>query len=257
VTEGALEGRVALVTGGSRNIGLAIARRFAAAGADLVITARTPETLTAVAADIRATTGRRVLAVAGDAAEPDDIDRLASRALEEFGGVDVVVNNALTSVGSTDSVLDADDAVWEASMRGYVQGPLRLLRRLMPSITARGHGSVINIVSTAGFVPIAGLAPYGVMKAAMWSLTRYLASDLAPEVRVNALCPGTTSQDGGIYKEGWRALLPLVPMARMGTAGESAGAALFLASDAASYTTGQVIFTDGGRVGLAGSRPVL
>jgi NAD(P)-dependent dehydrogenase (short-subunit alcohol dehydrogenase family) len=87
----------------------------------------------------------------------------------------------------------------------------------MQSIAARGHGSVINIVSTAGFVPIAGLAPYGVMKAAMWTLTRYLASDPAPEVRVNALCPGTTSQDGGIYKEGWRALLPLVPMARMGT----------------------------------------
>jgi len=121
--------------------------------------------------------------------------------------------------------------------------------------------TTVTVVSTSGFVPVEGVAPYGVMKAAMWTLTRYLASELAPLVRVNALCPGTTSPNGqdaevAQWQADWQRLLPRVPMARMGSAKESASAVLYLASDMSSYVTGQVIFSDGGRVNLAGTRPL-
>jgi NAD(P)-dependent dehydrogenase (short-subunit alcohol dehydrogenase family) len=248
-----LNGRVAVITGATRNIGLATAREFARAGADLVISARSADTLHQVAAELEELGPGRVVPVTGDVTVADDLDRLASSALDSFGGVDVLVNNALV-VMEHDSILDASDTEWEKGLRGYIQGPLRLIRTLAPSMAERGQGSIVNLVSTAGFMPVAGLGAYGVMKSAMWTLTRYLAAELAPQIRVNAVCPGTTSPDGTTEgRETWERLIKIVPLRRMGGPEESAKPVLFLASSASSYTTGQVIFVDGGRVGLGGA----
>jgi len=252
VADQPLEGRTALVTGASKNIGRAIALELALAGADVVITGRDPMRLDAAAAEMRSLApGRRILPVAGDAANPDVLDHLAAEALRELGGIDVLVANAVFAEDQVAPIVDSPPELWDRGMRGFVLGPLRLIRALHPRMAQRGHGSIITILSTAGFTPIPGRGAYGVMKSAMWTMTRYLAMELAPEVRVNALCPGTTSEDGQLREDnGW--LIPAVPLGRMGRAAELAQTALFLSSDASSYTTGQVVFCDGGRVSLAG-----
>jgi NAD(P)-dependent dehydrogenase (short-subunit alcohol dehydrogenase family) len=111
----------------------------------------------------------------------------------------------------------------------------------------RDGGSIINVVSGSGFQPSPNLGAYGVSKAALWMMTRYLAAEAAPAIRVNALCPGITSPDGQPEHLAHRQLLPLVPMRRLGRADEMVGAAIYLASDAASYTTGEILFVNGGR----------
>jgi NAD(P)-dependent dehydrogenase (short-subunit alcohol dehydrogenase family) len=245
-----------VITGASRNIGSAIAREFALAGADLVVSSRTRSDLDDIAADLRQRSGRRVVPVAADVSDTDAMAELAAQTLGAFDRVDVVVNNALLVAKSpllaqpeARSVVTAPRALWEEGFDGYIHGPMRLLHGLLPAMPDPG-GSVINVISTAGFRIVDGLGVYGVTKAAMWSLTRYLAAELAPGIRVNALCPGTTSPDGEVEVEAHRPLLEKVPMKRMGAATEAAKAALFLAGDASSYTTGQVLFVDGGRVAL-------
>jgi NAD(P)-dependent dehydrogenase (short-subunit alcohol dehydrogenase family) len=110
-----------------------------------------------------------------------------------------------------------------------------------------GHGSIINLLSGSGFLPTPKLAAYGTSKAALWMLTRYLALEGAPDVRANAICPGVVTESGLPRSDSQRLLLEQVPMKRMGHPSEIAGAAVYLASDAASYTTGEVIFVNGGR----------
>lgn len=248
-----LTGRVAIITGATKNIGYATAKLFADAGAELVLTARTAERLTAVAEEIGERSGRAVLAVPGDVTDVSSMDALAAAALERFGGVDIIVNNAFVGMGHQPT-LDTPADIWLDGLRGYIEGPQRLLRALHDSMRTRGRGAVVNMVSTAGFSPVAGLGAYGILKAAMWSSTRYLAREMAPHIRVNAVCPGTTREgaDPG-ENEIWKSVLPTVPLQRMAWPEETAAAALFLASDAASYTTGQVVFVDGGRVSLSGA----
>ena len=248
-----LTGRVALVTGATKNIGLAIAREFAQAGADLVITARTRDRLESVADELRGLGSGRVLPVAGDIGVAADVDDLAAAALAEFDGVDIVVNNALVDMGHQ-TLFETPPETWDNGLRSYIRSPVQLVKSLHPAMASRGHGSVINLVSTAAFMPVASLGAYGVMKASMWAMTRYMASELAPHVRVNALCPGTTSETASAGDNArWNAVLPFVPLKRMATPDETARSALYLASDMSSYTTGQVIFVDGGRVGLFGA----
>ncbi len=253
-----LEGQVALITGVSKNIGFATATAFARAGADLVVSSSTEDTLQQAADTLREQTGRRVLAVVADVRDPAAMADLGNEGLSMFGCVDVVMNNALLVAKSplqqTDSgrsVLDAPIELWADGIDGYLHGPLALLRTLVPVMRESGRGSIINVLSTAAFRIVDGLGVYGVTKAAMWSLTQYLAAELAPDVRVNAICPGTVSASGEVELAGHRPLLAKVPMRRMGSAAECASAALFLASDASSYITGQVIGVDGGRVALS------
>ena len=248
-----LTGRVAVITGATKNIGFATAKLFAEAGALLVLTARTADRLAAVANEIEQRSGRTVLAMPGDVTDLTSMDTLAAAALDRFGGVDIVVNNAFVDMGHQPMV-DASSEIWSDGLRGYIEGPHRLIRALRESMTAGGRGAVVNMVSTAAFSPLATLGAYGVMKAAMWSATRYLARELAPSIRVNAVCPGTTREgaDPG-ESEVWRSILPTVPLQRMGRPEETAAAALFLASGASAYTTGQVLFVDGGRVSLSGA----
>ena len=246
-----LDGKVAIVTGASRNVGLEIARTFAAAGAAVVMTARDADRLGARATEVRDETGAAVLPVAADVTSAEDTDRLVSRVLDAYPQVDVLVNNAYAS-GSTfgTHVLDIEDEAWDITFRANVLGPFRLCRGFGKGMLAGRGGAIINVLSGSAFQPTRQNAPYGSTKAALWAMTRYLAVELAPDVRVNALVPGLTISDTGGPPAGpvVDSLLAMVPMGRAGRPEEVARAALYLASDAASYTSGTALFVNGGRL---------
>ncbi|RTL68634.1 MAG: SDR family oxidoreductase [Pseudonocardiaceae bacterium] len=239
-----LDGSTALITGASRNIGRAIATAFAQAGADLILVARDAARLARVAEAIGNGTGVFVDYVAADIAEPWGVDAVLDAVADV--PVDILVNNAHT-VGGAARIVSATDAVWESVLATNLWAPLRLARRLVPRMEAAGAGCVINLVSGSGLLPTPELGPYGVSKAALWMLTRYLAVEAAPTVRVNALCPGLVSEDGEPRNESHRAIIASVPMGRVGRPEEIAGAAVYLASQAASYTTGEMLVVNGGR----------
>jgi NAD(P)-dependent dehydrogenase (short-subunit alcohol dehydrogenase family) len=243
-----LAGRVAVVTGASRNIGFAIAELFARHGASLVVNSMNVDALEDVAEHLRSIGDGKVVVAAGDVCDPATTTKIIDAALGDLGGADIIVNNALIDGGRDGfTLLDAPRSAWDRQLGGYLHTPLRLAAALAPSMTARGHGSIVNVVSGAAFTPMSGMATYGVTKATMWAMTRHLAKELAPDIRVNALCPGTTSASGELELEAMRPLVARVPLERLGTAAETAKAALFLASDGSSYTTAQLLFVDGGR----------
>jgi NAD(P)-dependent dehydrogenase (short-subunit alcohol dehydrogenase family) len=248
-----MTGRTALVTGGTGVIGNAIARALAAAGADAIIVARRREPLEAAADALSAETGRRVVALTADVGDPSSVGQLVATASDLFPTIDVLVNNTF-AIGGERPIVDLELDDWEEPWRVNVMGPFLLSRACARQMMAGDGGSIVNILTTAAFLPLSPMAPYGVTKAALWAMTRYLAKECAPKVRVNAVCPGTTSADGAVTFASWYTALPQVPLGRMGLADETARAVVFLASDAASYTTGQNLFVDGGRVNcLAGS----
>jgi NAD(P)-dependent dehydrogenase (short-subunit alcohol dehydrogenase family) len=242
-----LDDKVAVVTGASQGIGAAIARGLAEAGADLLLVARRADVLEGVADHLRADTGRRVETLVADVTSPDTPGRIAARVHDTWSGLDVLVNNAYSSGGVLAPVLELDDEVWDDVLTANVLAPFRLCRELVPLMAGREGASVVNVVSGSGFLPSPGIGAYGVSKAALWMLTRQLAVELAPDVRVNALCPGIVSPDGQPAHQAHLDLLPLVPMRRLGRPEEMAGAVVYLASPAASYTTGEVVFANGGR----------
>ena len=242
-----LDGRTALVTGASRNIGAAISRTFAEAGARLVLNARDAGPLEAHAAALRERFGGAVTAIAADLSQPAERERLIDAARQAAGGIDVLVNNAAAG-GRPDRGLATTPAMWAAAYEVNVAAPFELCRAFIPAMTQRGRGAVINVLSTAAFAVVPPMLAYGATKAALWTMTKYLARECAPAVRVNAVCPGTVQEGGGLKVPSWAQLLPLTALGRVGEPDEVAAAALFLASDASSYTTGQVVFVDGGRV---------
>ncbi len=187
-----LDGKVAVVTGASQGIGAAIAQAFAEAGADLLLVARRHGALTEFADKLRAGTGRQVVTVVADVTAGDTPTLIAERARATWSGIDVLVNNAYSSGGVLGPVLDLEDTVWDDVLAANVIAPFRLCRELVPLMAGRSGSSVINVVSGSGFLPSPGIGAYGVSKAALWMLTRQLAGELAPDVRVNALCPGTS-----------------------------------------------------------------
>ena len=255
-----LDGQVALVTGASKNIGAAIAGSFARAGADVLMVARGEERLAAVADRIRQQApDRRIELATADVGDAEALEALVAHAHEAFGRVDTLVNNAFDAgLDENANVLDTTDETWERLVTRNLLGPLRLTRALARGMIERGSGNVINLVSGSGLLPNSApghlpaptMAPYGVTKGALWTLTRYLAAELAPQIRVNALCPGLTSEDGGMrVEEPYERLLRsgAVPLNRIARPEEVAGAAVYLASPAASYTTGEILVCNGGR----------
>ena len=242
-----LDGRTALISGASRNIGAAISRAFAEAGAGLVINARTQDALDTCAFELRERYGVPVLAVAADLSQAAERGRLIETIAAAGLEIDVLVNNA-TSGGRPDSGLATTDQQWRDALEVNVTTPFELCRAFVPGMQARGWGSVINVLSTAAFAVVPPMLAYGAMKSALWTMTRYLARECAPAVRVNAICPGTIQEGGALKVPSWSKLLPLTALNRVGDPDELACAALFLASDAGSYTTGEVVFVDGGRV---------
>jgi NAD(P)-dependent dehydrogenase (short-subunit alcohol dehydrogenase family) len=255
-----LDGRTAIVTGVGPGIGANVATAFALAGANVVMSARTNDRMAQVQSDIEGQ-GGTAISVLCDVGVEDDLQRLVDAAHDAFGSVDVLFNNAASSMQAPRATnLDNTDEDWLSCFEVNVLGPFRLARMLVPEMKARGKGSIINVITTAAYTVIVPQIAYGCTKAALAMMTRYLAKECAPEVRVNALCPGTTAPVGFPASEAtgpMAGVMPYVPMGRVGSAEEHIGAALFLASDASSYTTGQVTFVDGGRVNTLGGTALL
>lgn len=245
----ALAGRHALVTGASRGIGRSMAIRFAEEGADVAITARSAENLADVAEAVRAA-GAQCTVIAVDVTAPDAAARIVEESLSGLGALDVLVNNAGGN-NFMSSVADMRYSGWEKAIELNLNSIVRLMQAALPSMIASGNASIINVASVAGALSAPYMAHYGAAKAALISLTRSSAVELALQgVRVNALVPGwieTDLTDFARENEGVeRSLIDRVPMKRWGTTGEIANAALFLASDASSFMTGQSLVVDGG-----------
>ncbi|MGY1722253.1 SDR family NAD(P)-dependent oxidoreductase [Blastococcus sp. SYSU DS0533] len=243
-----LEGRVALVTGGSRGLGRAMVRGFAEAGADVVIASRDGAACEAYAEEIRATTGRRALGLGAHAGRWADLDALADAAYDEFGQVDVLVNNAGMSP-LYDSIESLSEELFDKVLAVNLKGPFRLAATVGTRMAAAGRGSIINISSAASQRPKPHVLHYAAAKAALNALTVGLAHALGPAVRVNAILAGTFMTD---VSKAWdeRAFAERAQgfaLRRGGQPEEIVGTALYLASDASSYTTGALLAVDGGQ----------
>lgn len=248
-----LDGKTAIVTGAGPGIGAHVARAYAACGANVVVAARNAERNQALADQIIAD-GGKALAVQCDVGVKADIERLVEASQNAFGTVDILFNNA-TATHIRDEMFDQEDDDWVECMNVNLLAPYRLSRLLVPHMKKKGSGSIINVLSTAGFLVLPPLLAYGCTKAGLTHMTRYLAKECAPEVRVNSLCAGTTTPEGMSAAQATGPIagtIPGVPLGRVGAAREYIGPALLLASDAATYTTGQILFVEGGRVNTMG-----
>ena len=241
-----LTGRVAIVTGGSRGIGLAIARGFARAGARVVVASRKADACAAAVKEIE-TAGGQALAVPTHMGEPAALQSLVDRTLGRFGGIDVLVNNAAN--GLAQPVGEFTLEAWDKSLAVNLRGPVFLTQYALPYLKRSQHASVINVLTAGVFLRSGSVAIYAIGKSGLLAYTRAAADAFAPlGIRVNALAPGTVDTDmtraGGPDHFAWMAKSS--PMGRMADADEMVGPALLLASDAGSYITGQCISADGG-----------
>lgn len=242
-----LTDRVAIVTGAGRGIGAAIARQFAAAGADVVLAARTEAQLDAVAGDVRAL-GRRAVVVPSDVNDNDAVAAIVDRAVDELGRLDVVVNNAGGTMPRP--FLDTSPGYLERSFHFNVTSAFVLSKAAAPHLLATGDGAIVNISSAIGRLRDRGMLAYGTAKAALSHMTRLMAADLAPKVRVNGIAVGSVAtsalesvlDDPQIRDE----MVRRTPLARLGQPEDVARCALYLASPAASYVTGKLVEVDGG-----------
>ena len=242
-----LDGKVALVTGGSKGIGKAIASAYAEAGARVLISSRKQEVLEATASEIRSVTGAQVEVYAANAGDPDAAAACVAHTIETLGGLDILVNNAATNP-YMGQMIDIDlprlDKTYDVNLRGVFVWIQEAWRQHM----AQSGGNVINISSIGGLSVETSIGHYNVTKAALLHLTRSLAKDLAPGVRVNAICPGLVKTDmaKALWESNEDAVAQMVPLARLGEPEDIANAALFLASDAASWMTGSMLVVEGG-----------
>jgi NAD(P)-dependent dehydrogenase (short-subunit alcohol dehydrogenase family) len=245
-----LDGKIALVTGGSKGIGRAIALSLAEAGADVALGARGPEALEKAAREVEER-GRRAVAVPTDVTDPGQCRALIERATTDLGTIDILVNNA----GAAPFLSTFESARmegWDKYFRTTFIGAVYCTHAAAPVLLERGTGSVINVASVAAFIASPGLTYYAAAKAALVSFTKTLAREWAPHgVRVNAIAPGfvetemnAVARQDPSYEESIRSMIPL---GRWGTAEDVAGVARFLASEAASWMTGSVVVIDGGQ----------
>ena len=245
-----LNGKTAVITGGSRGIGRAIALEFAKSGADVVIASRKLNACEAVVKEIEEL-GGRALAVAANAGKPDDLENLVIESLKAFGKIDILVNNAATNphFGAT---LDIERSAWDKTFDVNVNGVFFLTQMACNEWMREHGGVVINIASVAGLKPAPFPGAYCVTKAALIMLTRVLAGELgAFGIRVNAIAPGFIKTDmsravwsSDMFKEHVKTM----PIPRLGETEDIVGAALYLASGASSFVTGETIVIDGGEM---------
>jgi NAD(P)-dependent dehydrogenase (short-subunit alcohol dehydrogenase family) len=243
-----LSGRVALVTGGSKGLGKAMARGLAEAGADVAISSRHEDELAAAAAEIGSGLGVRVATVVADLSRRGEAERLASEALGAFGRIDVLINNAGSN---TPQPIEAiSDATWDALVELNLSSCMALTRALVPGMKERGWGRVVNISSVLGLSSAAGRNAYSATKSGLIGLTRACACDLGRTgVTVNAIAPGPFLTDlpkGLLSPELREEFARMTAMGRWAEPGELVGPVLLLATDAGSYITGETLVVDGG-----------
>ena len=251
-----MDGRKALITGGSKGIGYATAVNFVKAGADVAIVARRPDVLEESRALIAREGKGKVVGIAGDVAKAEDCARIFATAEKELGRVDVLVNNAGTHQNGPFEA--ATDEIWQADFELKLFAAVRLARAAFPKMKAARWGRIINVLNTGAKWPRSGSAPTSVTRAAGMALTKVIANEGAPHnVLCNAVLVGLIQTDqwvrghakenkGRTMEEYLGEMAQRIPMARVGTAEEFANMVLFLASDAGSYVTGTAINIDGG-----------
>jgi len=250
-----LEGRVAIVTGGGRGIGKAIAQGFAKAGAKVAVTSRKINDLEATAAEIEAF-GGVAFPVQSHLGKMEEIDKMVNTVADKFGRVDILVNNAGASPAMA-SVLDSDERLWETIMNLNLKGLYFTSQAVARIMKKQGKGKTINMASVDAFKPEPFVSIYSISKAGVRMITKAFAMELAPfNIQVNTIAPGAISTK--MLDSHWFHLPPeeakaqkaamarMTPMGRIGDPDEIAGAAIYLASDASSYTTGAEIVVDGG-----------
>jgi NAD(P)-dependent dehydrogenase (short-subunit alcohol dehydrogenase family) len=238
-----LEGRVALVTGASRGIGRAIARLFAQAGARVMLSSRRREALEAAARDMPG----EVAVFAAHAGDPEQAQACVRATRERFGALDVLVNNAAANP-YFGPMVEVDLARWQKTVDVNLRGTLVFVQAAWREWMREHGGAVVNVVSTGGIQGDPELGIYNTTKAGAIHMTRLLAAELGPRVRVNALAPGLVKTDfsRALWEGQEESEAARLPLGRLGTPEDLAQAALFLASDLASWITGQVLVVDGG-----------
>ena len=236
------------MTGGSRGLGFAMAKGFAAAGADLVIASRDLDSCRAAAAEIEKI-GRRALPVACHVAHWGQCERLVDEAYAHFGRVDVLVNNAGMSPLAPSSA-ETSEALYDKVLGVNLKGPFRLMSLVGPRMVAGAGGSIVNISSTGSIRPTPNMAPYAAAKAGLNTLTVAFAHEYGPKVRVNCIMSGPfhtdVSKAWSRSEEFTRHARASFALGRAGEPDEIVGAAIYFASDASSFTTGAVLRVDGG-----------
>jgi NAD(P)-dependent dehydrogenase (short-subunit alcohol dehydrogenase family) len=242
-----LTGRVAVVTGGSRGIGRAIVEAFAAAGADVVVASRKVDNCEEVARKVEADTGRRAVAVGVHVGRWDECDRLADAVYAEFGRCDILVNNAGMSP-LYDSLESITEDYFDKVTGVNLKGPFRLASVIGARMAAADGGSIINVSTVGSLRPGATELVYACAKAGLNALTIGLAEAYGPKVRANAILPGAVLTD---IADAWTPeqrenVGRTIPMRRAGVAADFAGTALWLASDASAWVTGELVRVDGG-----------
>jgi NAD(P)-dependent dehydrogenase (short-subunit alcohol dehydrogenase family) len=241
-----LDGKVALVTGGTRGIGRAIAEAYVAAGAAVCVLARKPDELSETLEALTAQ-GGRATSYAGSAGDPEAIGACVQHCMGELGSLDILVNNAGTNP-SFGPLIDIEPKAMRKILEVNLEGPLLLAQAAWRAWMKDHGGVIVNVSSTGGIRPSIGIGMYNTSKAALIHLTRQLAGELGPMVRVNAIAPGLvkTFFARALYEHDEEGLARRFPMKRLGIPDDIAGAALFLASDASSWLTGDVLVVDGG-----------
>lgn len=237
-----LDGKTALVTGGSRGIGKAIAKAFADSGADVMITSRKAESCEAAADEIGC------IWEAGHVGKPEDAERVVGACIERLGGVDILVNNAGTNpyAGPT---IDVDVPRWDKTFEVNLTAPLVWSQLVWNRYMKENKGVIINISSVGGMATNAHLGVYDITKAALIHLTKQLGAELAPQVRVNVICPGLIKTDFAkfLWEDGkGEEVAQIYPLKRLGEVEDIAAAATYLAAESGSWITGQSIVLDGG-----------
>jgi NAD(P)-dependent dehydrogenase (short-subunit alcohol dehydrogenase family) len=241
-----LSGRVAMITGGTRGLGLAMARAYAQAGAELVVVSRKADACRQVADALRAE-GAKAAACACHVGHWEELDELVQGVYRDFGRVDVLVNNAGVSP-RYEQLSAVTEELFDKVIAVNLKGPFRLAALVGERMAAGNGGSIINVSSTGAVRPTRDIVPYAAAKAGVNAMTVGLAHAFGPRVRVNAIMPGpflttiSRAWDMDLFTERARTF----PMRRAGEAHEIVGAALYLASDASSYTTGTIVTVDGG-----------